>query len=77
MCTYWGLALGHTSDTVPQGATIGGIAIQLSGPLDDDAQQKILAATSAIALRASASDPFLDNSRVSQLSDGEKTVGLV
>jgi hypothetical protein len=77
VCTYWGLPPGHTSDIVPQGTTIDGIAIQLPGPLDDDTQQKILAATSAIALRASTSDPFLDNPHVSQSSDGEKTVGLI
>ncbi|KAF8140218.1 hypothetical protein EV363DRAFT_1311935, partial [Boletus edulis] len=65
----------HTmDDTVPQGATISGIAVELPGALDDDARQKILAATDAIVLRASASDPFTDNPRVSQLSDGEETV---
>ncbi|KAF8546067.1 hypothetical protein OG21DRAFT_1528071 [Imleria badia] len=66
--------VGHTPDTVPQGATVIGIAVELSGPLDDDARQKILAATSAIALHASASDPFIDNPRVSQLSDDTASV---
>ena len=61
---------GHISGAPPQDATITGLAIELPGALDDDAKQKILAATNAIALRASASDPFIDNTRVSQLSDG-------
>lgn len=73
---YRGLPTGHTLDTAPQGATLDGIAVMLPGPLDDDARQKIIAATNAIALRASASDPFIDNPHTPQLSDGKKTAGL-
>lgn len=36
----------------------------------------MLAAANAMALHASASDPFVDNPDVPQLNDGEKAMGL-
>lgn len=75
--THWRLTLALTLDGAPQGANIDGIAVSLSGPFNDEVQQKMLAAANAIALRASASDPFIDNLDVPQLSDGKNTMRLV
>lgn len=57
-----------TSDMIPADATIAGIAINLPGALDDDAIRTIFEATNTIA--SHASDPFVDNPRISQLNDG-------
>jgi hypothetical protein len=64
--------VSHASDAVPANATIGGIAINLPGALDDEAIRTIFDATNTIA--SHASDPFTDSHHIPQLSDGEGAV---
>lgn len=59
----------HTPDVVRSDATIGGIAIKLPGPLNTEEKQTIIDVANAIA--AHATNPFVDNPRIPQLSDGE------
>ncbi|KAG9310554.1 hypothetical protein JVU11DRAFT_9104 [Chiua virens] len=55
-------------------ANIGGIAIQLPGPLNAEQQQTIMDVANAIA--AHATNPFMDNPRIPQLGDNDSVVTL-
>ncbi|KAG9309045.1 hypothetical protein JVU11DRAFT_11056 [Chiua virens] len=60
----------------PKNTPIEGIAVALSGSYDEHAKRKMLAAMNAMALRAKASDPFVDDLQIPQLGDGDSIMTL-
>ncbi|KAF8554759.1 hypothetical protein OG21DRAFT_1508507 [Imleria badia] len=61
-------------DEVRSDATIGGIAIKLPGPLNAEEEQTMIKVVNAIA--AHATNPFVDNPRIPQLSDNDSIITL-